>query len=119
MQVKLPRFVLTLSLLLGGASMADAKQLELERLFADPALSGTTPRSLTMAPDGSRVTYLKGKAQDANRLDLWQYHIKQAKHSLLVDADSLVNGAEVLSDEEKARRERMRLFASGIISYSW
>ena len=119
MQVKLPRFVLTLSLLLGGASMADAKQLELERLFADPALSGTTPRSLTMAPDGSRVTYLKGKAQDANRLDLWQYHIKQGKHSLLVDADSLVNGAEVLSDEEKARRERMRLFASGIISYSW
>ena len=119
MQVKLPRFLLTLSLLLGGAAMAETKQLELERLFADPALSGTTPRSLTMAPDGSRVTYLKGKAQDANRLDLWQYHIKDGKHSLLVDADSLVSGAETLSDEEKARRERMRLFASGIISYSW
>jgi len=99
--------------------MAQAKQLELERLFADPALSGATPRSLTMAPDGSRVTYLKGKAEDANRLDLWEYHIKAAKHRLLVDADSLVSGAEVLSDEEKARRERMRLFASGIISYSW
>src|SRR5690606_2383282 len=53
------------------------------------------------------------------RLDLWEYHIKAAKHRLLVDADSLVSGAEVLSDEEKARRERMRLFASGIISYSW
>lgn len=99
--------------------MADAKQLELERLFADPALSGATPRSLSMAPDGSRVTYLKGKAEDANRLDLWQYHIKDGKHSLLVDADSLISGAETLSDEEKARRERMRLFASGIISYSW
>ncbi|MBU1308378.1 MAG: S9 family peptidase [Gammaproteobacteria bacterium] len=119
MQVKLPRFVLTLSLLLGGVTMADAKQLELERLFADPALSGTTPRSLTMAPDGSRVTYLKGKANDANRLDLWQYQIKSGQHSVLVDADNLVSGAEVLSDEEKARRERMRLFASGIISYSW
>ncbi|MEH8018664.1 S9 family peptidase [Rheinheimera muenzenbergensis] len=119
MQVKLPRFVLTLSLLLGGATMADAKQLELERLFADPALSGTTPRSLTMAPDGSRVTYLKGKANDANRLDLWQYQIKSGQHSVLVDADTLISGAEVLSDEEKARRERMRLFASGIISYSW
>jgi len=99
--------------------MLNAKQLELERLFADPALSGATPRSLSMAPDGSRVTYLKGKAGDANRLDLWQYHIKQGKHSLLVDADSLISGAETLSDEEKARRERMRLFASGIISYSW
>lgn len=99
--------------------MANAKQLELERLFADPALGGTTPRALTMAPDGSRVTYLKGKAEDANRLDLWQYHIKDGKHSLLVDANSLISGAEVLSDEEKARRERLRLFASGIISYSW
>lgn len=99
--------------------MLNAKQLELERLFADPALSGATPRSLSMAPDGSRVTYLKGKAEDANRLDLWQYHIKEGKHSLLVDADSLISGAETLSDEEKARRERMRLFASGIISYSW
>lgn len=99
--------------------MLEAKQLELERLFADPALSGATPRSLSMAPDGSRVTYLKGKAEDANRLDLWQYHIKDGKHSLLVDADSLISGAETLSDEEKARRERMRLFASGIISYSW
>ncbi|WP_240222029.1 S9 family peptidase [Rheinheimera hassiensis] len=119
MHVKLPRFVLTLCLLFGGSGMAEAKQLELERLFADPALSGATPRSLSMAPDGSRVTYLKGKAEDANRLDLWQYHIKEGKHSLLVDADSLISGAETLSDEEKARRERMRLFASGIISYSW
>ncbi|MDX1392364.1 MAG: DPP IV N-terminal domain-containing protein, partial [Rheinheimera sp.] len=99
--------------------MSQAKQLELERLFADPALSGATPRSPAMAPDGSRVTYLKGKAEDANRLDLWEYHIKAGKHRLLVDADSLVSGDETLSDEEKARRERMRLFASGIVSYSW
>lgn len=119
MLIKLSGFVMAVSLLLAGGSMANAKQLELERLFADPALSGTTPRALTMAPDGSRVTYLKGKPEDANRLDLWQYHIKDGKHSLLVDADSLISGAEVLSDEEKARRERLRLFASGIISYSW
>lgn len=119
MLIKLSGFVMAVSLLLVGGSMANAKQLELERLFADPALSGTAPRALTMAPDGSRVTYLKGKPEDANRLDLWQYHIKDGKHSLLVNADSLISGAEVLSDEEKARRERLRLFASGIISYSW
>lgn len=119
MQLKWPRYLFALSLMFGGSAMSQAKELELERLFADPALSGTTPRALTMAPDGSRVTYLKGKAEDANRLDLWQYHIKLAKHSLLVDADSLISGAETLSDEEKARRERLRLFASGIISYSW
>jgi len=119
MQLKWPRYLLAVGLLVGGSAMSQAKQLELERLFADPALSGATPRSLAMAPDGSRVTYLKGKAADANRLDLWEYHIKAGQHRLLVDADSLVAGAETLSDEEKARRERMRLFASGIISYSW
>jgi dipeptidyl-peptidase 4 len=119
MQLRWPLYFLALSVMFGGSGMSQAKQLELERLFADPALSGATPRSLSMAPDGSRVTYLKGKAEDANRLDLWEYHIKEAKHRLLVDADSLLTGTETLSDEEKARRERLRLFASGIISYSW
>ena len=96
-----------------------AEPLVLERLFADPALSGPTPKSLSYSPDGSRITYLKGKASDANRLDLWQYQIKSGQHSLLVDSDSLFSGVETLSDEEKARRERLRLFASGIVSYSW
>lgn len=101
------------------SASALAAPLTLERLFAEPALSGTAPKSLAYSPDGSRITYLKGKASDASRLDLWQYDIKAKQHSLLVDADSLVKGAEVLSDEEKARRERLRLFASGIVSYQW
>lgn len=108
--------------LLGAVSICSsvmAKELELDRLFADPALSGATPKSLSYSPDGSRVTYLKGKSTDANRLDLWQYQLKSGKHSLLVDSDSLFSGPETLSDEEKARRERLRLFASGIVSYSW
>lgn len=96
-----------------------AEPLVLERLFTDPALSGPTPKSLSYSPDGSRITYLKGKVSDANRLDLWQYQIKTGQHSLLVDSDSLFSGVETLSDEEKARRERLRLFASGIVSYSW
>src|SRR5690606_33086597 len=118
MRIKMPAHILAMCLCFGGVAMAQAKQLELERLFADPALSGATPRSLTMAPDGRRVTYLKGQAEDGNRLDLWECHIKAAKHRLLIEADSLVSGAEVLSDEERARRARMRLFASGIISSS-
>ncbi len=53
------------------------------------------------------------------RLDLWQYQIKTDKHSILVDSNQLFSGPELLSDEEKARRERLRLFASGIVSYNW
>lgn len=101
------------------SASSHAEPLKLERLFAEPALSGTAPKSLAYSPDGSRITYLKGKASDASRQDLWQYDIKAKQHSLLVDADSLVKGAETLSDEEKARRERLRLFASGIVSYQW
>jgi len=96
-----------------------AQTLTLPRLFAEPALSGTAPKSLAYAPDGKRITYLKGKAKDANRLDLWQYELATGQHSVLVDSDTLFNGTEVLSDEEKARRERLRLFASGIVSYQW
>lgn len=82
MRIKMPAQLLAICLCFGGGAMAQAKQLELERLFADPALSGATPRALAMAPDGSRVTYLKGKAEDANRLDLWEFNIKAAKHRL-------------------------------------
>ncbi len=104
------------SLLLVAGS-ATAANLELERLFAEPALSGTAPKSLSYSPDGQRITYLKGKATDASRLDLWQFELKTGKHSLLVDSDSLFSGPEVLSDEEKARRERLRLFASGATKF--
>jgi dipeptidyl-peptidase-4 len=109
---------LATSLLIACAS-TQASQLPLERLFAEPALSGTAPKSLSYSPDGTRITYLKGKAADASRLDLWQFDIRKGQHSLLVDADSLVKGPETLSDEEKARRERLRLFATGIVSYQW
>ncbi len=109
---------LATSLLIACAS-TQASQLPLERLFAEPSLSGTAPKSLSYSPDGTRITYLKGKAADASRLDLWQFDIRKGQHSLLVDADSLVKGPETLSDEEKARRERLRLFATGIVSYQW
>lgn len=106
-------------MLTSGVAAVHAQPLTLQRLFAEPSLGGTAPKSLSYAPDGKRITYLKGKASDANRLDLWQYDIASGQHSLLVDSDTLFKGTEVLSDEEKARRERLRLFASGIVSYQW
>ena len=50
MRIKMPAQLLAICLCFGGGAMAQAKQLELERLFADPALSGATPRALAMAP---------------------------------------------------------------------
>ncbi|MFT6992493.1 MAG: dipeptidyl-peptidase-4 [Paraglaciecola sp.] len=45
--------------------------------------------------------------------------IKSGKTQLLFDSDDLCTGPEILSDEEKARRERMHLSGSGIVSYQW
>ena len=95
------------------------EQLSVERIYSDPSLDGPAPRSVKLSPDGSRVTFLKGKEDEQERLDLWEYNLKDNKSRMLVDSRDLLPGEENLSDEEKARRERMRLFAKGIISYYW
>jgi len=107
-----------LLMLLGLAMTAHAEPLTIARLFADPPLSGPAPRLLKLAPDGARVTFLRGRADDQNRLDLWEYRIADGSTRRLVDADLLAAGAETLSDAEKARRERARIAAfSGIVEY--
>jgi dipeptidyl-peptidase-4 len=107
---------------LATSAMSDtpeSKTISIERIFQSPALQGSTQRNLKVSPDGQRVTFLQGKKTDYERLDLWEYDINSGKTQLLFDSDDLSSGPEVLSDEEKARRERMRLSGSGIVSYQW
>ncbi len=102
------------------ATGANAAELTIDRLFDAPALAGPTVVGLKISPDGSRVTYLKGKADDKNRLDLWEYHIRDGKARVLVDSRELAPKQEKLSDEELARRERQRTAAlSGILEYTF
>ena len=103
--------------MLNHTVMADT--LTIERIYESPSLAGSSPRSLKVAPDGKRVTYLQGKQSDYERLDLWEYNIASGESRLLFDSDELSSGEETLSDEEKARRERMRLSGTGIVSYQW
>lgn len=101
------------------SSSAAAEKLTIERIFSSPALTGESIRALRFAPNGEVLTYLKGRENDASRYDLWQYDIETGQHRLLVNSDSLYAGPQNLSDEEKARRERLRLSGSGIVSYQW
>ncbi|WP_418346780.1 DPP IV N-terminal domain-containing protein [Shewanella psychrophila] len=91
--------------------------LSIERLYASPALAGTSPRGLKLSPDGKRVTYLAGRKDDQYFYDLWQMDVASGKQSILLDADKLTIGE--LSDEEKARRERQRIYGQGIMEYFW
>lgn len=114
-----PRILYILLFLLFSVPFVQAKKLTVERIYSSPSLSGPSMRGLKISPDGARVTFLKGKESDYERLDLWEYHIESGKTRLLFDSDDLQSGKEELSDEEKARRERMRLKGSGIVSYQW
>jgi dipeptidyl-peptidase-4 len=74
---------------------------------------------LQVSPDGSRVTYLQGRSDDKDRLDLWEYNIRDRAQRVLVDSTTLQPAGAPLSDEESNRRERQRTAAlSGIVEYS-
>jgi dipeptidyl-peptidase-4 len=106
-----------MSLAVAVMPLAMADELTVERIFADPNLSGPILRGLKVAPDGARVTFLRGRDDDQNRQDLWEYHIESGRTRRLVDSDAL-GGSGALSAEEQARRERQRIAAlAGIVDY--
>ncbi len=112
------RFLLCLLAALSAAP-ASAERLTLDRLHADPALSGPGVRNLRVSPDGARVTFLRGRPDNQYQLDLWEYNMKDKSTRRLLDSKVLVPN-ETLSAEEQARRERARTASfQGIINYSW
>jgi dipeptidyl-peptidase-4 len=101
-------------------TLANPTLLTLDAITGDAPLSGPTLLKPKVSPDGARVTYLRGRADDRHRLDLWTFDVAAAQHRLLVDATRLLPGIEALSDEEKARRERQRIAAyRGIVDYQF
>ena len=102
-----------------GARALAAEGLTVARLFEAPDLAGDSLRSARLTPDDRRVTYLKGAADDKDRLDLWAYDIGRHTHARLVDALTLQPDGERVSAEEAARRERQRTAAfKGIVDYA-
>src|SRR5690606_21949338 len=58
-----------------AAARRAAEPLTLEAITGDAALAGPTLMRPKVAPDGSRVTFLRGRPDDRNRLDLWAYDV--------------------------------------------
>jgi dipeptidyl-peptidase-4 len=103
-----------------AATASHAAELTIDRLFDAPALAGPTIVGLKISPDAGRITYLQGKADNKDRLDLWEYDLRDHRGRLLVDSKVLAPDEEKLSAEEIGRRERQRTAAlSGILEYSF
>jgi dipeptidyl-peptidase-4 len=102
-----------------AVSSGSAAELTIDRLFDAPALAGPTISGIKIWRDGTRVTFLQGKDEDKDRLDLWEYDVAAGRSRRLVDSSLLAQYAQKLSDEELARRERQRTAAlSGILEYA-
>jgi dipeptidyl-peptidase 4 len=82
------------------------------------------PRAFTVSPDGSRVAFLRSSAGDDRRQKLWVLDLGDGEaegggERLVADGDVLLaGGSEDLTPEERARRERSREGAAGIVGYA-
>ncbi|WP_340558279.1 S9 family peptidase [Streptomyces sp. GSL17-111] len=80
------------------------------------------PRSFSVAPDGSRVTFLRSPGGDARAQALWVHEVNgddAPRAYPAADPQALLGGAaEELSPEERARRERSREGSAGIVGYA-
>lgn len=100
--------------------MAMADELSISRIFASPDLNGPSPRLVQISPDAVHVTFLRGRADDQHRLDLWEYDVAAKHERLLIDTRSLAQDAGKASAAGLARRERERTDGNtGIAHYRW
>jgi dipeptidyl-peptidase-4 len=80
------------------------------------------PRGFVVSPDGSRVVFLRSRGGTDRVTCLWSYDVETGHENLLADPRALLaadrDHAADLPASERARRERAREQAAGIVSYS-
>ena len=76
---------------LSAPTLSAPQRLTVDRLFSGPDLAGASLRGARFSPDGKLVTYLQGKPDDKDRLDLWAHDIATGRNALLVDSRDKVN----------------------------
>jgi dipeptidyl-peptidase-4 len=77
------------------------------------------PRGFTVAPDGSRAVFLRSRGGTDPVTCLWSVDAGTGEERLLVDPAALSpDGEENLPAAERARRERVREQAGGVVGYA-
>jgi dipeptidyl-peptidase-4 len=101
--------------------MTDAEQTSFPRQFArTQRFRLGAPGTITPAPDGSRIALLRTKTGADRATCLWTADPGTGVLTLIADPVELLadTGAEELTEAEKARRERSRTGAAGIVDYA-
>ncbi|WET82078.1 alpha/beta fold hydrolase [Amycolatopsis sp. QT-25] len=76
------------------------------------------PKEFKVAPDGSRILFLRSESGTDPRHSLWSFDVASGEETKLVDAAELLAGEEDLPPEERARRERSRETGGGVVGYA-
>lgn len=77
-----------------------------------------TPRTFQVAPDGSRLLFLRAPSPVAASHNLYRLDVASGEEICLVDAGAVAGGTEELSVEERTLRERSRTQACGVTGYA-
>jgi dipeptidyl-peptidase-4 len=103
----------------GGTSRWGAPDVSrIEQLTATQGFRLGRPESLRIPPIGRSVLFLRSGPRDGARA-LYRADLETGEETLVIQADSMLGSAtEALSEAERARRERLRLSARGIVSYA-
>ncbi len=76
------------------------------------------PRSFTIDTERQRVFFLRSHGGSDPVTCLWSLDLTTGKEACVVDPSDLLQDAESLPPEERARRERMREVSAGITDYA-
>ncbi len=77
------------------------------------------PHAFAISPDGSRIAFLRSPSGTDRSTCLWLRDTATGTERLVVDPRQLLSGGEEdLPDEERARRERARQAAAGVVSFA-
>ena len=75
------------------------------------------PRDIGISPDGARIVFLRSRSGTDPLTCLWVLDVASGEERLLVDPAALGVDDEELPPEERARRERAREQAGGIVRW--
>src|SRR5260370_28064450 len=76
------------------------------------------PRSFQISPDGGRVAFLRSRGGDDPVNCLWGLDAGTRREHLAADPAALGTAAAGLTELEKARRERVREQAGGVVAFA-